>query len=97
MATTQITDAAYQDACAECGDAITAGDFPTAWRRYALAETIHAGLSSTDEKSREGYSLKRREDLSGLRGALEALDSGNATSRAPDRKRAIYTKTSFAR
>jgi len=79
MATTQITIAAFQTACAECGDAIVAGNWGTAKQKYAVAEAINAGLlkSSAEGSSR----MERRDSLKALREAIDAAQSASTSNR----------------
>lgn len=89
MATTQITIAAFQTACAECADAIAAKTFDTAMSWYARAEAINAGFdldaSAQDTRSR------RRETLQGLKAAIEAAEA--AAARGSAHSRFIKTQT----
>jgi len=68
MATTTITVASFQTACAECADAIASGDWGTATRWYARAEAINSGLELA--VSGAGKSATRRNALDGLRTAI---------------------------
>lgn len=87
MATTTITESSFQTACAECADAIIASDWSTAREKYAVAEAINAGLAVQVE--RESMVIRRRESLSGLRDAIDAV-AGQVTG-ASDRKRFVRT------
>ncbi len=89
MATTEITVAAFQDACAECADAIAASTFGAAMAWYARAEAINAGLDV--EASLGATRTRRRETLEGLKRAINAAEgAGNVLL---DESRFITTQT----
>ena len=91
MATTEITETAFQTACAECADAIAASDWATARTKYAVAEAINAGLAV--QIGRETMLIRRRESLEGLRTAISSVESAN--TRGTERKRFIRTWLGF--
>jgi len=90
MATTQITVAAFQDACAECADALADGDIATATTKYAVAEAINSGLDV--EGSAGEFRNRRREALTGLKNAIDALEAALAQTTDSGR-RLITTRT----
>ena len=92
MATTVITVAAFQTACAEVADAIAAEDWSTAANWYARAEAINAGLDV--EAELEGQKSRRRETLAGLAAAIAMARA--VASRQAGSKRLIRTTTQFA-
>jgi len=93
MATTEITVAAFQNACAECADAIAASTFGTAMAWYARAEAINAGLDV--EASLGATRTRRRETLEGLQRAIKAAET--AVNADGDDSRFITTQTGFSR
>ena len=76
MATTTITVASLQTACAECADDIAAADWAGASSWYARAEAINAGLEV--EGSHGDTRFRRREALAGLRQAIDAARASAA-------------------
>ena len=89
MATTTITIASFQDACAECADAIAAGTFDTAMSWYARAEAINAGFDV--DASHQDTRSRRRETLQGLKEAIRAAEA--AIARGSEHSRFIKTQT----
>ena len=89
--TTQITESAFQTACAECADALAASSWTTARTKYAVAEAINAGLAV--QVGRESMLIRRRETLEGLRKAIEVVSASNAS--ASDPKRLTTTRISY--
>ena len=73
MATQTISVSAFQTLCAEVSDAIAAEDFATAWSKYAQAESVNAALEL--EVGSEGVSVRRRNNLEGIRKALESTQA----------------------
>lgn len=91
MATTTITEASFQLACAECADAIDSSDWATARTKYAKAEVIHAGLQA--QAGHSGTFIRRRETLKGIREALEFVET--SVSAVADTRRLVMTTLRF--
>lgn len=91
MATTQITETAFQTALAECADAIALGNWDTARTKHAIAEAINAGMPV--ESRHAEASMRRRESLSSLGKAIESAQS--ALTASSDRRRFITTSVGF--
>ena len=91
MATTQITESAFQTACAECADAIIAGDWTTARTKYSVAEAINAGLLA--RLTVGSVDKTRRDSLTGLRKAIEYAE--NQAAGKSDNRRLIRTQLGF--
>lgn len=89
--TTTITVASFQNAIAECADAIEASDWGTASRKYAKAEAINAGLEL--DVSNQGSEIKRRDSLSGLKKAIDA--ARDITNAEIGESRLVTTRTGF--
>jgi hypothetical protein len=87
---TTITVAAFQTALAACGDAIEADDWTLATKKYAVAETINAGLAL--DSSAAGTHIVRRDSLRGLKAAIDAAQT--AADRA-DGIRLVHLQTGF--
>lgn len=93
MATTTITMESFQTALAECADAIESGDFATAWKKLAKAETIQNGLSVRAGIG-NGTTNEMRTSLDRSKVLLEAAES--AVSRG-NQRRLVTTRTNFNR
>ena len=91
MTITAISQATLQTACLACANALDAGDYTTARTKYAVAEAILAGLPQSGGKG--GTSMQYRQQLAGLKAAIEAVEA--IGSRAADNRRMITTETSF--
>jgi len=91
LATTTITVASFQNACAECADAIAAESWASAVSWYARAEAINAGLDldASDAQAR----VRRRESLDGLNKAISAAEV--AAAQGSDESRFVTTKTIY--
>jgi len=85
MATTEITLTAFQTACAECADAISSGDYATAYGKYAKAAAILAGFPQEMDGGQSR--LTHRQNLDLLKSALEAAQA--AATRGGDKNRLI--------
>lgn len=83
MADTTITVASFQNACAECADAISTDNWAIATKWYARAEAIHSGLAL--DISAEGTRTRRREALDGLRQAVDAAENAVNSHSGSDR------------
>jgi len=91
LATITIDDSSFQNACAECADAVVALDWGTAWQKYAVAEAIASGL---DIKAGDGgKNFERRERLDGLNAALASAEA--RVTRASDNRRIGRLGTKF--
>jgi len=91
VATTTITVASFESACAECADAIAAESRATAYKWYARAEAIHAALPRTIGD--QGAELERRTALDGLKRALDA--AFKVIAQTGSAKRFISTRTGY--
>lgn len=91
MATTTITEASFQTACAECADAIATSTWATAISWYARAEAINAGMPLSGEAGE--HKMARRESLRGLRDAIAAAES--AAGRLAGEDRLVTVRTGF--
>jgi len=92
MATTEITETAFQTAVAECADAIIAGGWATAKTKYAVAEAINTGLLQRFTSG--SVDKTRRDSLNGLRKAIDYAE-GRSTAVA-DNRRLISTQMGFS-
>lgn len=88
MPTTTISLASFQDACAECADAIAASDWSGAYNWYARAQAILVGLpaDSTDAAQR----TRLEQDLAALKAAIDAAKVADSTD---DARHLISTQT----
>ena len=91
MADTTITLSSFEDACAECADAIAASDWGLAYSWYARAEAINAALAVQVRSGAED--VRRREGLNGLKEALAAAQA--ASTRSGDTRRLVTTRTRY--
>ncbi len=89
-----ITVAAFETKLDAVVTAIDASDWASAWRNYASASAILGGLEvEASAGGSRGKHLRRRENLDGLRTALESAEA--ATTRGADRRRLGSTRTAF--
>lgn len=91
VATTTITIASFQNACAECADAIATAGWVTAKNWYAQAEAINSGLDV--EASEAGSRSRRRETLAGLAKAIDVAEE--TTNRAGGTSRFVKTRVAY--
>lgn len=70
MATQVITPAAFATLCAECADAIAAGNRATAFSKYAQAQAVAAALNTSASTQVDSYT--RMTTLDALNRALDA-------------------------
>jgi len=91
MATLTVTVESFQLAIAECADAITASDWPTATLKYAVASALHSGLEL--ELGKGEANLKRRDSLRGLKEAIEFAKANISSS--GDQRRLITTEMGY--
>lgn len=91
MATTTITTASFQDALAECADAIAALDFATARNWLARAEMIQNGLSV---RAGIGNGMTNEMRVS-LEKSKALLDDAEAASSRGNQRRLVTTRTNF--
>lgn len=77
MATTEISEASFRAALAECADAIAAGDYSAALTRFGVARVIAAALPI---ESDIGGMRMRRAALDEIRRDLEALAAAAAAA-----------------
>lgn len=89
MATTTITVASFQDACAECADAIGDENTLLATKWYARAEAINSGLDVEGQNAE--FRQRRRESLNGLKDALAVITA--VLNMAANQSRLITTQT----
>jgi hypothetical protein len=92
MATTTITVASFQTACAECADNIASGSWSTAKQWYARAEAINVGLDV--QVGDEAAYVRRRESLSGLANAIDIAQI--AVDGAAEKSPFIKTRVNYA-
>lgn len=90
MATLTITETSFQLAIAECADAIAASSWATARTKYAVAEAINSGLMV--RLTQGSVDRTRRDQLTGLRTAIDYAESGVARR---DERRLIRTQMGF--
>ncbi|MFH1569788.1 MAG: hypothetical protein ABIL09_17460 [Gemmatimonadota bacterium] len=90
---TAISAANFKTALGNCYDSISAGDYPAAWKYYAMAEAQNSGLLL--ESSEAGMSSRRRDALDGLRKALQQVQ--NAASTTDNENRLTTTQTRHGR
>lgn len=81
MATTEITQAAFELAVAECADAIESESWSLARRKYAKAAAISAALPLA-VGSYGGERLERHENLRPLKDAIDAASASSSTGRS---------------
>ena len=80
-----------QTACLACANAIDGGDFATARVKHAVASALLMGLPQSS--SRSGLGIQYRQNLDGLKVALDAAEA--ASLRTTDRGRLIQTSVGF--
>lgn len=80
MATTEITQAAFELAVAECADAIDSQSWSLARRKYAKAAAISAALPLS--VSGGGERLDRHANLRPLKDAIDAASAASTSGRS---------------
>ena len=93
MATTTITMASFQDALAECADAIAALDFTTARNWLARAEIIQNGLSVD---ASVGNGMRNQMRIS-LEKSKVLIDDAEVASSRGNQSGLVRTRTNFNR
>ena len=84
MPTTTITRTSLNTALAECADAVVAEDWPTARKKYAVAEIIYQGLES--ELSDAGTTQRWRDSLDNIKSAIDLAEAGSAKGEDSERR-----------
>ncbi len=91
MATTTITMSSFQDALAECADAVESSDFATARKKLTKAEMIQNGLSV---EASVGNGMRNQMRVS-LERSKVLMDDAEAAVTTGDQRRLATTRTNF--
>ena len=87
-----VTVTAFKTKIDELVVLIEAEDWAAAWTKYAACEALNAGIEA--EVSDEGARIRRREQLVGIRLALQAAET--SSGRGSNRKRLVTGRTNYS-